>query len=70
MDVAGFDSGFHTTLHAFDANNLANELYNSDMAAARDMAPGGVKFTLPTIANGKVYVAGRDGMAVYGLLSH
>ncbi|MFL6438897.1 MAG: pyrrolo-quinoline quinone [Terriglobales bacterium] len=70
MDVAGFDSGFHTTLHAFDANNLATELYNSDIAAARDTAPGGVKFTIPTIANGKVYVAGRDGMAVYGLLSH
>ena len=68
VDVAGFDTGFHGTLHAYDANNLGNELYNSDMAALRDTAPGGVKFTVPVIANGKVYMAGRDGMVVYGLL--
>jgi uncharacterized protein (TIGR03437 family) len=53
-------------LHAYDANNLANELYNSGTGAS----PGStVKYSAPTVANGKVY-AGRDLMlAVYGLLS-
>lgn len=65
-----FDVGDPAILHAYDANNVATELYNSTMAGSRDTAPGAVKFTIPTIANGKVYMAGRDGIAVYGLLPH
>jgi len=53
-------------LHAYDADNLANELYNS----GTDASPGNtVKYSAPTVANGKVY-AGRDTvLAVYGLFS-
>jgi uncharacterized protein (TIGR03437 family) len=53
-------------LHAYDADNLAHELYNS----GPDASPGStVKYSAPTVANGKVY-AGRDSLlAVYGLLS-
>jgi hypothetical protein len=56
-------------LHAYDAGNLAIEYWNSAMAAnSRDRAAEAVKFVPPTIANGKVYVATRIAIFVYGLL--
>ncbi|MGH9432633.1 MAG: choice-of-anchor D domain-containing protein [Terriglobia bacterium] len=57
-------------LHAYDATNLANELYNSGLAAGgRDQFGAGNKFIVPTIANGKVYVGSTSGVGVFGLLA-
>ena len=56
-------------LHAYDATNLANELYNSSQAAGgRDQFGTGNKFITPMIVNGKVYVGTTNGVGVFGLL--
>jgi hypothetical protein len=55
-------------LHAYDASDLAHELYNSNQAGTRDQFGRGNKFITPMIANGKVYVGATNGVAVFGLL--
>jgi hypothetical protein len=56
-------------LHAYDAANLAHELYNSTQAAnSRDAFGNGNKFITPMIVNGHVYVGTPTGVAVFGLL--
>jgi hypothetical protein len=56
-------------LHAYDARNLARELYNSNQRFARDNPGQAAKFTVPTIADGKVFVPTADQVSVYGLLT-
>ena len=56
-------------LHAYDATNLAHELYNSNQAAAnRDQFGPGNKYITPAIADGKVFVGTTNAVAVFGLL--
>ena len=54
-------------LHAYDATNVATELYNSTLCPTRDVMAPATKFSVPTIANGRVYVATSGGeIDVYG----
>ena len=55
-------------LHAYDATNLANELYNSNQAGFRDTLDTWLKFSLPVVANGEVFVASDSQLTIYGLL--
>jgi hypothetical protein len=56
-------------LHAYNAANLANELYNSSQATGgRDNFGAGNKFITPTIASARVYVGTTTGVGVFGLL--
>jgi hypothetical protein len=56
------------TLVADNANDISDEIYNSEQAGPRDQLPEGVKFAVPTIANGKVFVGGHSSVSVFGLL--
>ena len=55
-------------LRAYDASDVSRELYDSTQAGGRDGAPVYVKFSVPTVANGKVYAAGSGALLMYGLL--
>jgi hypothetical protein len=56
-------------LHAYDAANLARELYNSNQAGTRDNFGAGNKFITPTIVNGHVFIGTASGVAVFGSLA-
>jgi hypothetical protein len=62
-------------LHAFDADNLATELWNSNMNSSRDGVTSWVKFRSPLVADGKLYMGSfttnstSASLSVYGLLS-
>jgi hypothetical protein len=69
LQTDAYASSGPAILRAYDPKNLMNELYDSNQNASRDQLGGAVKFTLPTIANGKVYVGTQYGFAIFGLLS-
>lgn len=54
-------------LQAFYASNLSKRIFSSDTNRA-DRAGGYVKFSVPTIGDGKVFVGGQGRLDVYGLL--
>ena len=56
------------TLHAYDPGNLAHEYYTSDQAGTRDQLDPWLKFTIPLVANGRVYVVATGQLTAYGLL--
>ena len=56
------------TLRAYDVTNLGMELYNSDQAGSRDTLDYAAKYSVPLVANGKVFVASVSQLTAYGLL--
>jgi hypothetical protein len=66
--VWAVENGNTAVLHAYDATNLASELYNSNQAAnSRDQFAGN-KFIPPIVVNARVYVGTSNTVAVFSLL--
>jgi len=53
-------------LHAYDATNVANELYDSSATGGRDTLDVAIKFTTPMVVHGKVYVGCNSSVGVFG----
>ncbi len=65
----GWNSPARTAVvHAADAANIGHELWNSEQNSARDRAGLGLRFNIPTIAKGHVYIGAKGEVDVYGLL--
>jgi len=67
LDLSTWGSGGNALLDAYDATNVASLLFRSP-ASGSGAAGVAVKFTVPTVANGKVYVGGQASFTVFGLL--
>jgi Immunoglobulin I-set domain len=52
-------------LHAYDATNLATELYNSTQGSNGQFSAN--KFITPMVINGKVYIGTQTSVVVFGL---
>ena len=68
ISAAAYNTPGPALLLAYDATNVLTVLYTSAQNAARDSAGNAVKFAVPTVANGKVYVGTSTEVDVYGLI--
>jgi hypothetical protein len=57
-----------SALRAYDATNVGTELYSSSDSGGRDQLDQVVKFTVPTVANGEVFVGTNGTLTVFGEL--
>jgi hypothetical protein len=66
IESDNFSSGTNAILRATDPTNISSTLYDSS-AKSNDSPGAAVKFTVPTVANGKVYVGAANQLSFYGL---
>ncbi len=55
----------NSVIHAYNAANLSNELYNTLIAGSRDLTSSAV-YTSLTVANGRAYVGGVNEVVTFG----
>jgi hypothetical protein len=66
-DITAYQSNGAVILDAYDATNVSTLLYSSPSSGS-GAAGVATKFTVPTVANGKVYVGTQTAVTVFGLL--
>jgi hypothetical protein len=69
VETDGYGTNLPAILEAHNASNVATTLYSSATNASRDEAGPAVKFVVPTVVNGKVYVGTQYQVDIYGLLN-
>lgn len=57
-------------LHAVDATHIDHELYTSEENSSRDRAGLALRFVMPAVLDGRVYIGVKGAVDVYGLLPH
>ncbi|HSY11570.1 MAG TPA: pyrrolo-quinoline quinone [Verrucomicrobiae bacterium] len=68
VETDGYGGG-NAILHAYNATNLGTELYNSSQNLSRDNPGLAVKFAVPTVADGHVFVGAENQVSMFGLLN-
>ena len=68
IEATNAQSGAAAILHAYDASDLRHQLYKTSWTSGRDTAGPGVKFSVPTVADGHVFVGTQTELDIYGLL--
>jgi len=69
IESDNYNNGGNAVLRAYNADNLSSELYNSQQNPGRDQAGLPVKFSVPTVADGHVFVGAQSQVDMYGLLN-
>ena len=69
LESGGWKTGGPAILHAYNATNIAVELYNSSQAGTRDTLGPAIKFTVPTIAMERCMRATGNALAILGSLT-
>lgn len=68
IDNSNHDNGGAAILRVYDATDVSKQLYDSTQAGSRDTAGTALKFTVPTVAGGKVFVGTANELDIYGML--
>jgi len=64
----GYGNNGAAVLYAFDAADVSKLLYSSNQNGLRDSAGPAVKFTVPLVIDGQVFVGAQNEVDVYGEL--
>jgi Malectin domain/Legume lectin domain/Chitobiase/beta-hexosaminidase C-terminal domain len=69
VETDAYTSNGPAILRAYNATNVSDLLYGSNLTSGRDTLGPAVKFVVPVVTNGKVYVGAQKEVDVFGLLT-
>jgi hypothetical protein len=68
VESDAYTSNGPAILRAYNAGNVSTLLYGSNLTSGRDQLGPAVKFVVPVVTNGKVYVGAQSEVDVFGIL--